>query len=37
MHLNCITATIDGGCGFGGNLVCAGFSGNGAYLNILEA
>lgn len=25
VHMNCVTATIDGGCGFGGDLVCAGF------------
>jgi hypothetical protein len=37
MHLNCVTATIDGGCGFGGNLVCAGFAENGEILDIIEA
>jgi hypothetical protein len=26
---NCVTATIDGGCGFGGKLICAGFEANG--------
>lgn len=25
LHLNCVTATIDDGCGFGGDLVCGGF------------
>lgn len=29
VNLNCVTATIDGGCGFGGDLVCAGFDENG--------
>lgn len=36
MHLNCVTATIDGGCGFGGNLVCAGFAENGEVIDIME-
>jgi len=36
-NLNCVTATIDGGCGFGGNLVCAGFTEDGALFDILEA
>lgn len=36
LHLNCVTATIDGGCGFGGSLVCAGFDESGAVLDILE-
>lgn len=26
LHLNCITASVDDGCGFGGELVCVGFS-----------
>jgi len=29
INLNCITATIDGGCGFGGELICAGFNQDG--------
>ncbi len=33
---NCIKATIDGGCGFGGSLVCAGFGQNGEILDTLE-
>ena len=37
MHLNCVTATIDGGCGFGGSLVCAGFDENGEIFEMLEA
>ena len=35
--LNCITATLDGGCGFGGSLVCAGMTGNGDIFELLEA
>lgn len=34
---NCITATIDGGSGFGGSLACVGFARNGDILDILEA
>lgn len=37
MHLNCVTATIDGGCGFGGPLVCAGFDKSGDVFELLEA
>lgn len=37
IHLNCVTATIDGGCGFGGNLVGAGFEANGQVFELLEA
>lgn len=37
MNLNCVTATIDGGCGFGGSLVCAGFDQSGEIIDILEA
>lgn len=37
MHVNCVIATVDGGCGFGGPLVCAGFSSNGEMLELLEA
>jgi hypothetical protein len=37
MHLNCVTATLDGGCGFGGNLVCAGFDQGGNVIEILES
>lgn len=36
-HVNCITATIDGGCGFGGTLQCAGFAPNGEVFEMLEA
>ncbi len=36
IHFNCIKATIDGGCGFGGSLVCAGFGQDGAVLDTLE-
>ncbi len=37
LHLNCITATIDAGCGFGGPLVCAGFNSAGETVDILES
>lgn len=35
--LNCITATLDGGCGFGGSLVCASISANGEFQELIEA
>jgi len=35
--LNCITATLDGGCGFGGSLVCAGISPHGEFQELMEA
>lgn len=37
VKMNCVTATIDGGCGFGGNLICAGFGQDGQVADILEA
>jgi len=36
LNMNCNTATIDGGCGFGGHLVCAGFGQNGQLLGTIE-
>ena len=36
LHLNCITATIDGGCGFGGALVCAAFDAQGHVDELIE-
>ena len=36
MNINCVTATIDGGCGFGGQLVCAGFNPEGSIFELLE-
>jgi len=36
LRINCVTATIDGGCGFGGSLVCAGFDPEGNILEIFE-
>ena len=36
INLNCVTATIDDGCGFGGNLVCAGFGPHGQVSQILQ-
>ena len=37
LHLNCITATLDGGCGFGGSLFCTGFAKNGKVEHLLES
>lgn len=37
LYLNCVTASLDGGCGFGGNLVCAGMAADGEIHEILEA
>ena len=37
IHLNCVQATIDGGAGFGGKVVCAGFDRDGNIFDILEA
>ncbi len=37
IKMNCITATIDGGCGFGGTLTCAGFDKSGEVIEILES
>ena len=36
INLNCVTATIDGGCGFGGNLVGAGFTPEGELFELIE-
>lgn len=36
LHLNCVTATIDDRCGFGGSLICAGFGEDGQISGILE-
>lgn len=36
VHMNCVTATIDGGCGFGGKLVCAGFEADGKVNAVFE-
>lgn len=36
ININCITATIDGGCGFGGSLVCSVFSGEGQTLDTAQ-
>ncbi len=37
LHLNCITATVDDGCGFGGKLISVGFEPDGDVTEILEA
>lgn len=35
-YLNCVSATIDGGCGFGGSLTCAGFDQSGEIVNLFD-
>lgn len=37
VYINCVTASLDGGCGFGGNLVGAGMSPDGEIFELLEA
>ncbi len=37
LHLNCITATLDGGCGFGGSLICTGFDATGNVIQVFES
>lgn len=37
LHINCVTATIDGGCGFGGSLVCAGIGQDSEIFDIIES
>lgn len=37
LHVNCVTATLDDGCGFGGQLVCGGFDNSGQLLKLIEA
>lgn len=37
VKMNCITATIDGGCGFGGSLIGAGFNPDGSVEAMLDA
>lgn len=37
LHLNCITATLDGGCGFGGSLICTGLTQNGDVAQLFES
>ncbi len=37
VHLNCVTASLDGGSGFGGSLICGGFDTNGKMVEMLEA
>ena len=37
VHLNGVTATVDGGCGYGGSLVAAGFAADGSLFEMLEA
>ena len=37
VHLNCVTSTLDGGCGFGGSLVCAGMDADGDVFELMEA
>lgn len=37
IHITDTTVTIDGGCGFGGSLICAGFDMDGEVVGILES
>lgn len=37
VNINCVTASLDGGCGFGGSLVCAGMDASGEVFELLEA
>lgn len=37
IHINCVTATLDGGCGFGGPLLGAGLTPDGDVFELLEA
>lgn len=37
IRINCVTASLDGGCGFGGPLVAAGMSADGEIFELLEA
>ena len=37
LNLNCVAATVDDGCGFGGKLVSVGFESDGSVAGILEA
>lgn len=37
VRVNCVTASLDGGCGFGGSLVAAGISAGGDIFEILES
>ncbi len=37
VRINCVTATLDGGSGFGGSLVCAGMQADGEIFELLEA
>lgn len=36
INLNCVTATLDDNCGFGGNLICAGFNHSGEVSKIIN-
>ncbi len=37
VHINCVTATIDGGCGYDGQLIAAGFNPDGEVTELFEA
>lgn len=37
VYVNCVTASLDGGCGFGGNLIGAGLTPDGQLFELLEA
>jgi serine/threonine protein phosphatase 1 len=35
--MNGVTASLDGGCGFGGTLICAGMEASGDIFELMEA
>ncbi len=37
VRINCVTASLDGGCGFGGSLICAGVDSVGGIVELLHA
>lgn len=37
VRINCVTASLDGGCGFGGPLVCAGLDSQGSITELMHA
>jgi len=36
VNINCVTATIDGGCGFGGSLIAAGFDADSNVIDMID-
>ncbi len=37
LNINCVTASLDNNCGYGGSLVCAGFASDASVLDVFEA